>query len=313
MTFFADPALIGWVGIGGTLVAVVLAFIAIPRRRLNVLYSGRSLMAAPNDKLGLQVTFLGQSIAELVYVVRVDFQCRGNRDIAVTGSDECVAIEPVAGIDLITARFDAPGNTKVEVLESSARAHKFKFDLLKRRETISVDLYVKSKKFIPPNLPAQQFRTVVHLRDVAMGHPAPRSYRRMFAAYVFLVVILVAGFSALAWAAWQPVDRTGLLVDSTGQLVDPGVFRGREIQVCTVHTELWAERHCDWRDRQSVLSYSPAPTVGPAVYSNPISSGFIIGLIAICAGLLLLAGLAHPADQFFERIWQGLRGGGKRR
>ena len=163
------PFLADW-GVPLSILVAVLG-IVIPyrtrrRQRLDVSFPSVSLVAAPDDKIALGVTFNGIPVAQPVHLVRLNLVCSGNTDVALTTPNECVHIEAGEGVEFITPRILYPGKTAIEVLESTAKSLKLRFDLIKRSQSIDISLYVKGDRPIAADDLPTLFPVSVHIKDV---------------------------------------------------------------------------------------------------------------------------------------------------
>jgi hypothetical protein len=303
---FSNPVVIGWAGVSATFLVWVLGRIFGPRRKLSVWFSGSSFLAAPDDDLGLAVTFQGEPIPEPVHVVRMQLQCGGNRDVAIEAADDFVSVSPVEGIDLITARYRRTGETKLTVLESTSRIQKFKFDLLKRSDRILVDLYVRTRKPIDPDSLPRHFKTAVHIRDVGKVMLAPRRFELWGAALAAIGIAGVYAFAAVG-PMFSPVGRDRLLLNSASELVVANDARGAEVEICRTTPDLWAAAACEWKQVAEVGMYRAAPPDAPTRYMNVLSMWERFGLIGILAVAVGMFAFGSEIPRAIMRLWRNIR------
>ena len=304
---FGDPIVIGWAGVLATIAVWVLGTAFRPRRRLRVHFSGVSFVAAPDDDLGLAVTFQGEPIPEPVYLVQVQFQCGGNRDIAVEGVEEFVSIASGEGIDIVTARYGQTGETKLKVVESTSKLQKFKFDLLKKSEVISVNLYVRSRKKIEHESLPRLFKTAVHIRDVRKVMLAPRRFELWGAT---VAVVGVGGLYALTAIGpmFSALKKDQLLVDGAGQLVVAAGVYGDKVEVCTTSEKSWELSTCTWRPASELATYQAARDVATDRYMSRSTLWERVGLIAILAAAVAVMAFGAEISRLVGRVLDRIRG-----
>ncbi len=225
---------------------------------------------AAAEHLEVVVTSRGQVIDQPVYLVHVQMKCTGNRDIAMQSEGEFVQIEMGDGIELLGSTFGPPGKLKLESIENTNKSTKFKFDLLKRSQTLLLNYYVKSSRDLTKVPLPKQFPTNVHVRDVKTVILA-RHRLEIIGTMIMGLGIFGAAGGLYLFAQFAPIDQNLLLIDDGQKRVRVQTIEGAgSLKVCEAVPAVWEQSTCRERKISEVASFSPAPKAEGAFYVNPM-------------------------------------------
>lgn len=269
---WADPTLATWLAIPIGVVAALIAYVAVPRRKLDILFGHARLLNDPLSAaahLEIVVTSRGQTIDQPVYVVHVQIKCAGNRDIVMQPEGEFIQIEMGEGIELLGSTFGAPGKLKLESVENTNKSTKFKFDLLKRSQTLFLNYYVKSSRDLTKVSLPKLFPTTVHVRDVRSVFLAKHRLESIGALLMGLGAFGAAGGLYLV-SLFAPTDQSRLLIDNGQKRVRvQSIETANTVSVCEAVPSVWEQSPCRDRSLSEVATFSPATKADGTFYVNP--------------------------------------------
>lgn len=287
---WADQTVAAWLAVPLAIGTLFIGYLAIPRRKLDVLYSHVRQVNEPiRAPLEITVTSRGQRIDQPVYLIHVQIRCSGNRDV-VMADGEFIEIETGDGIEIIGSTYGTPGKMKWSSIENTHKTAKFKFDLLKRSQKVVFNIYVTSPIDLTQRSLPRLFPATVHIKDV---QPVFLSKNRLESLGILIMGIgffgLVGGFQLLS--AFGPVDQERLLINASQKRVlvrltdDP-----TELRICEAVDAFWKTSECHDRPISEVANFIPATKSSDAQYVNsrPLWHRILATLIAlIILGLFL--------------------------
>lgn len=270
---WADQTFATWLAIPIGIVGALTAYFAVPRRKLDILFGHARLLNDPLSAaahLEIVVTSRGQVIDQPVYLVHVQVTCAGNRDIAMQPEGEFIEIEMGDGIELLGSTFGPPGKLKLDPVENTNKSTKFKFDLLKRSQTLYLNYYVKSSRDLTRVSLPKQFPTTVHVRDVRAVFLAKHRWESIGSMIMGLGIFGAAGGLYL-FAQFAPIDQARLLMDDTQQRVWlQSIGDSNKVKVCEAVPAVWQQSQCRELTLSEVATFKPAPKISDAFFVNPL-------------------------------------------
>lgn len=290
--------------------AAGIAYLAWSRRKLTVWHaSARLITAGPTEQLEIAVSHRGQPVEQPVYMVHIQMKCAGNRDIAMAAEREFIEIDTADGIEILSVTYGPPKKIKLDVLEGTNRNQKFRFDLLKRGQTLVFNIYVKSARDLEKASLAKQFPVSVQVRDVKTVVLATNRYELWGGGISALGFFgFVGGFYLVQ--SFAPIDQTELLLDDAGKRVAlRSITESNALRVCEATTSVWEESPCQERSASEVASFTPAPKTDANLYVSgaPIWSRGL-SLLVVLFGVAMF-GFGPELARATGRLWDRIRAG----
>ena len=304
----SNPTTLGWLSFAAAIAAVGVAYLAWSRRKLTIWHaSARLINAAPVEQLEIAVSHRGQPVDQPVYMVHLQMKCAGNRDIAMAAEREFVEIETADGIEMLYVRYGTPGKFKLEVIESTSKSQKFRFDLLKRGQTMVFNIYVKSTKDLEKIALAKQFPVAVQIRDVQSVILATNRYELWGGAVAAIGFFgLMGGFYLVQ--SFAPIDPSRLLVDDSQKGVAlRSIGAANAIEVCEVTTSPWEDPICRDRPLSEVAAFQPAPADDPSLYLSGAPVWSRLGSLLLMLFAVAMFGFGSEIARGVGRIWDKIK------
>lgn len=295
--------IVEWLPLIVGVAALAVAYVAWGRRVLAVRASHARLISKPHDGLDLVVTHDGQVVDRPLYLVHMALKCAGNRDIAMAADGEFIELETPPGTEFVTVRYGAPGKLNLTSLDRNPTSIRFKFDLLKVRESLPLNLFVKSDRDLD-NVPLDGlFPVTAHIKDVRLIRQSQDREELWGGALAFL--LFAGGLLAfMIYTAFSPTKPDDLLLDEAGRRVSLGDLNGTKIEVCLATTSTWLPASCVMRPIASVSSFKPAPLDGASYYTDKAEpQSRLVGMALV----VIFLGVAVFGDRIIGAVRRRLK------